>query len=84
MAGRAITPRDRSVAGGTDWSGPSRYDLVLAAVPLAFVTAVLLAALTDVPMRVGLVGAGIVGSLALLDGLFLNPPRRPRPGDRPS
>lgn len=80
MSGRAVTPRDPRYTDGMGGSGPSRYDLVLAVVPLAFLAALLLTALADVPLRVGLVGAGIVGALALVDGLFLNPPRRPRTG----
>lgn len=59
----------------------SRYDLLLAVVPAAFLLGLLAAGLADVPLRVAMSSAGAVGALALVDGLFLNPPRRPRARD---
>lgn len=56
----------------------SRYDLVLAVVPVAFLVGLLAVGLADVPFRVAMTSAAAVGALALVDGLFLNPPRRPR------
>lgn len=60
--------------------GPSRHDLVLAIIPTAFVVAALLGGLVgiSVPTAVGL--AAVVGLLAMLDALFLNPPRGPSAG----
>jgi hypothetical protein len=58
--------------------GLSRYDLLLAVVPVAFLLGLLAAGLADVPLRVALSSAGAVSALALVDGLFFNPPRRPR------
>ena len=62
---------------------PSRYDLLLAVVPLSFVAGLLAVGLADVPFRVAMSSAAAVGALALVDGLFLNPPRRPRARDGP-
>lgn len=59
----------------------SRYDLLLAVVPVAFVMGLLATGAADVPIRVSLSGAAGVGALALVDALFLNPPRRPRTSD---
>lgn len=57
--------------------GPSvsRYDLVLAVIPTAFVVAILLAHLLGIPAQSALVGASIIGAIALVDGLFRHPPR---------
>lgn len=55
----------------------SRYDLVLAVIPTAFLTALLTANLLALPARSTLVIAGFVSALVLIDALFLNPPRRP-------
>lgn len=55
----------------------SRYDLVLAFVPVVFVSSVVLGHLLSVPFRTTLVGASAVGALALFDALFVNPPIRP-------
>lgn len=59
----------------------SRYDLLLAVVPIAFILGVLLAEIGIVPIRVSLAGAAGIGALALLDALFLNPPRGRVPGE---
>ncbi len=59
----------------------SRYDLVLAVIPTAFLTALLTANLLSLPARSTLVIAAFISALVLVDALFLNPPRRP---ERPS
>ena len=59
----------------------SRYDLLLAVVPAAFLLGLLAAGLADVPLGVAMGTAAAVAALALVDGLFLNPPRRPRARD---
>lgn len=61
----------------------SRYDLVLAVIPSAFLVALLLGHVLAIPARTALFGASVVGGLALFDALFVNPPRGPDPG-RPS
>ncbi|AQL44422.1 hypothetical protein BV210_00885 [Halorientalis sp. IM1011] len=55
----------------------SRYDLVLAFIPVVFLLSVVLGYLLSVPFRTTLTGASAVGALALLDALFVNPPIRP-------
>lgn len=57
--------------------GPSRHDLVLAIIPTAFVVATLLGSLVGVAAHTAVALAAFVGLLAMLDALFLNPPRRP-------
>lgn len=52
----------------------TRYDLLLAVIPLAFALAIGLGAAFDFPIRDGVLGASLIGIAALLDGLFLNPP----------
>lgn len=53
---------------------PSRYDLVLWVIPLAFLLALVAATVLSTPTEVPLVAASVVGALALFDGLFRNPP----------
>lgn len=55
----------------------SRYDLVLAVIPTAFITALVAANLLQLSTQTTLVAAAIVGALALLDALFINPPGHP-------
>lgn len=55
-------------------SAISRYDLLLAAIPLAFAVAVAVAEAIGVPLEGAMVGASVVGLLVLVDGLFLRPP----------
>lgn len=52
----------------------SRYDLVLVLIPAAFLLAALFGSLFSIPLNVALIGAGLVGVLAVLDGVFWNPP----------
>ncbi|MFC7076446.1 hypothetical protein [Haloarcula halophila] len=56
--------------------GPTRDDLVLALIPVVFLTTVLLAELVGIPLRTALIGASLVGTVAVADALFLNPPTR--------
>ncbi len=60
----------------------SRYDLVLAVIPAAFILAALAGTSPSVPARTAVAAAAVVGGIAMFDGLFLNPPRRPRVGRR--
>lgn len=58
-------------------SSLSRYDLLLAVIPTAFVFAAVLGVALPVPPRDAVLAASVVGVAALVDALFLNPPRRP-------
>ena len=62
----------------------SRYDLLLAVVPAAFLLGLAAVGLADVPLRLAMTSAAAVGALALIDGLFRNPPRGPRRSDGPA
>ena len=66
--GLSATVRDRIVRRTT------RYDLVLAVIPVAFLAAVAAAHLLAVPPETTMLGAAAVGALALCDALFVNPP----------
>jgi len=55
---------------------PTRYDLVLAAVPLAFVLALVAGLVSSVPVRSAITVAAIAGTAAVVDALFINPPGR--------
>ncbi|WP_423999713.1 hypothetical protein ACOZ4I_11685 [Haloarcula salina] len=55
---------------------PTRYDLVLALIPAVFALTLTAVALTDLTLRTALTGASLIGSLAVVDALFLNPPTR--------
>jgi hypothetical protein len=52
----------------------SRYDLVLAVIPAAFLAAVAVGAALSLPPEVAMLGAAAVGAVALGDALFVNPP----------
>lgn len=56
----------------------TRYDLVLAIIPIAFLVSVLVGHLLSVPTRTALIAASVVGTLAMIDALFFNPPIRPK------
>jgi hypothetical protein len=58
----------------------SRYDFVLAVIPLALLVGAVGASVAPVPLHAALLGGAAVGVLALVDALFRNPPGRP-PGD---
>lgn len=53
----------------------SRYDLLLACIPAAFAVAFTVSALSNVPTRGAIVGASLVGAVAIVDGMFRRPPR---------
>ncbi len=52
----------------------SRYDLLLAVVPLAFAAMLAGHLVLDVPLRVAVTGGAVIGTLVLADALYLNPP----------
>jgi hypothetical protein len=53
----------------------SRYDLTLAVIPAAFVLSLLARQLFTISSHAAVMAASLVGALALVDGLFLHPPR---------
>lgn len=69
----------RGVTDGENWLAKlrftlSRYDLVLAGIPTAFVVALLVGQLLSISPQKAILGATIVGTLAVVDALFINPP----------
>ncbi len=58
----------------TTFALPTRYDIHLGAIPLAFSLAVLVGWLTGVPLTVALAVASLVGFLVIADALFRHPP----------
>lgn len=59
------------------FGSPSRYDLVLAIVPAAFLVASLVGTVLSVSWQATLLTGALVGCLAILDAIFLNPPIGP-------
>jgi hypothetical protein len=57
----------------------TRYDLILLAIPVALLASLLAHVAVGVPLRTTLVPASLVGALAIVDAVFLNPPTA---GDR--
>lgn len=76
---RATIPRSDSnvCRPGTLAEAVSRYDLVLAVIPLAIVGGVLLGATGSVPEPVGVGGGGVVAFAATAYALFGDPPIQP-------
>jgi len=70
------THEDRIVERTTRGTVPTRYDLVLAVVPLAFAVALVAGLLVPVSVHGALAAAGVVGTAAVVDALFVNPPER--------
>lgn len=62
----------------------SRHDLVLAVIPAAFLVAALLGVALDVEPTTAVGAAAGFSALAVLDALFVNPPRRPSAGRPPA
>lgn len=73
---RANTPQSGSIVlrPGRFAEAVSRYDLVLAVIPLAIVGGVLLGAMGSVPEPVGVGGGGVVAFAATAYALFGDPP----------
>ena len=61
--------------------GLSRYDLLLALVPLAFVLALLVHVVAGVSMLTAVAGGAVIGLVVLVDALFVNPPTADPPRD---
>lgn len=72
----AVSDKDDSRHGIDERPGRfTRYDFVLAVIPVAFLLAGLASQITPVAPRTMLAVASLVGALGLLDALFLNPPQ---------
>lgn len=56
------------------FSTVSRYDLVLAVIPVAFLLAMSATTFPSVSLYDGLVVASVLGGLATLDALLIHPP----------
>lgn len=67
--------KDETTSGTDVGRRLSRYDLVLAVIPTAFLLAGVVSQIASAPTHVVLTGAAAVGLLALVDGMFVNPPR---------
>ncbi|WP_247729432.1 hypothetical protein [Halovivax limisalsi] len=52
----------------------TRWDLLLAIIPLAFASAATASKTFGVPLESAMLAASAIGLLTLLDGLFLRPP----------
>lgn len=59
---------------GSSSGGLSRHDLVLVAIPVAFVVSLFLGQLLSVPVEGSMTVAAAVGAVAMADALFVNPP----------
>lgn len=81
-----VTPVIRSAFGRllTASRRASRYDLVLAVIPAAFLVAGLAGSVLAVPLETAVIAASALGGLAVVDALFLNPPRGPSTGRPPA
>lgn len=58
----------------------SRYDLVLALIPAAFLLAAIAGSTLPVSSTTAVLAAGLLSGMAIVDALFLNPPRGPAAG----
>jgi small-conductance mechanosensitive channel len=56
-------------------SSTTRYDFVLAAIPLCFLASLLATAASPLSLHQTVAAASLLGALALVDALFVNPPR---------
>ncbi len=55
----------------------TRYDFVLAVIPVAFLAATVLHRLSVLNSTTAILLGGLIGGLAVVDALFLNPPEAP-------
>lgn len=62
----------------------SRHDVVLAVIPAAFLVAAVLGSTLSVSPTTAVAAAAVLSSLAIMDGLFFNPPREPTAGEPPA
>lgn len=55
----------------------SRYDTVLAVIPMSFLVATAFGTVLSVPVWTAIGAASVLAACAVIDALFLNPPRGP-------
>jgi hypothetical protein len=60
----------------------TRYDVVLALIPVAFVTTILVAHVVGLTVQTALTVAALAGAVGVADALFLNPPTGGRRSNR--
>jgi len=60
----------------------SRYDVLLAAIPLVLAAALLIGALFPVPFYPSVGGGAALGGLFVADALYFNPPTEPPADER--
>lgn len=60
---------------------PTRHDLVLAVIPAVFVITLVTAVVLGLSMQAAIAGASLVGTVAVIDALFIHPPTRGRRRD---
>jgi len=58
----------------------TRYDFVLGIIPAAFLLAAMLHRLSILNSTTAILVGGLIGGLAVVDALFLNPPEAPGTG----
>ena len=74
MSAKATHPPRKSDGSLGDLDSISRPDLVLLVIPLAFIAAIALGTALGFSLSTQLLGASLVGVVALVDALFVNPP----------
>ncbi len=62
-------------------AGVTRYDLVLAVIPLSFAVALAGSLVASLPINTAVVLGASVAAVAVGDALFVNPPTQGRRGD---
>lgn len=68
-----------STLGGLVRPRLSRYDLVLGVIPVAFLLSGILTTILGLSVQTAIVLASVVCLVAIVDGLFVNPPKtRPK------
>lgn len=58
--------------------GLTRYDLLLLVIPATFLVALVASQVSSFGLSTLLAAASVVGAIAVVDGLFVNPPQNSR------
>lgn len=64
--------------------GLSRYDVILALIPIPFAISLVALTLYPIPSGLALGTASLIGAVTLIDALFLNPPPSSTNRNRPN
>lgn len=75
---KAVESVDSRASARTTGLDLSRYDVILVAIPLAFLAALLIGQLLSLPIQAAVVVGAALGALAVVDALFVTPPRQGR------